>query len=77
MRRKTRAKSKRRIAFVTGSRAEFGLMRRTLAAIQAHPILHLQIIATGMHLDWTLGNTIAGIGKIKCLVRWSGQLHME
>jgi len=73
MRRKTRAKSKRRIAFVTGSRAEFGLMRRTLAAIQAHPILHLQIIATGMHLDWTLGNTIAGIGKIDATVPWDGE----
>ena len=42
---------RRRICFVTGSRAEYGLMRSTLRAISKHPRLQLQIIATGMHLD--------------------------
>ena len=45
------------IAFVTGTRAEFGLMRTVLEAIRAHPRLRLQIIATGMHLDRSRGAT--------------------
>ena len=48
-------KQKRRICFVTGSRAEFGLMESTLRAIRSHPKLKLQLIATGMHLDPAYG----------------------
>src|SRR5437762_2466654 len=50
---------KRRICFVTGSRAEFGLMQSTLRAIQNYPKLKLQVIATGMHLDPTHGNPLS------------------
>jgi UDP-hydrolysing UDP-N-acetyl-D-glucosamine 2-epimerase len=57
MPRKTLA-SPRRICFVTGSRAEFGLMRTVLRAIGASPRLKLQIVATGMHLDARRGRTI-------------------
>src|SRR2546421_5987368 len=56
-------KQKRGICFVTGSRAEFGLMRSTLRAIQSHPKLKLQIIATGMHLDPTHGEPLDAIRK--------------
>jgi UDP-hydrolysing UDP-N-acetyl-D-glucosamine 2-epimerase len=52
-----------KVCFITGTRAEFGLIRTTLAAIRAHPKLHLQIIATGMHLDRSRGNTIESIRK--------------
>lgn len=41
----------RRIAYITGTRADFGLMAATLSAIEAHPALSLSIHATGMHLD--------------------------
>src|SRR5438045_161054 len=54
-------KQKRRICFVTGSRAEFGLMQSTLRAIQSHPKLKLQIIATGMHLDPAHGKPLSTI----------------
>src|SRR3954462_7335179 len=54
-------KQKRRICFVTGSRAEFGLMQSTLRAIESHPKLRLQIIATGMHLDPAHGPPLAAI----------------
>jgi len=50
---------KRRICYVTGSRAEFGLMESTLRAIQKHPKLQLQMIATGMHLDPTHGRPLS------------------
>ncbi|MBT3408891.1 UDP-N-acetylglucosamine 2-epimerase (hydrolyzing) [Candidatus Woesearchaeota archaeon] len=41
----------RKIAYLTGSRSEFGLMYSTLKAIQEHPKLELQLIVTGMHLS--------------------------
>ncbi len=53
----------RNIAFVTGTRAEFGLMHSVLRAIQSHPDLNLQIIVTGMHLDRAHGRTIDQIKK--------------
>ncbi len=48
----------RRIAYVSGTRADFGLMRSTLQAIDADPALSLAVIATGMHLDPAYGSTV-------------------
>ncbi len=42
--------SKRRIAVVSGSRADFGLLRPVLEAIQAEKALALHLILTGTHL---------------------------
>lgn len=50
-----------RICFVTGTRAEFGLMRTTLEAIRAHPKLRLQIAVTGMHLAPSRGGSVDAI----------------
>ena len=52
---------RRKICFVTGTRAEFGLMESTLRAIERHPALGLQIVATGMHLDASRGRTVKDI----------------
>lgn len=51
----------RRILYITGTRADFGLMRRTLQGIAAHPRLELGVCVTGMHLLPAYGNTIADI----------------
>jgi UDP-hydrolysing UDP-N-acetyl-D-glucosamine 2-epimerase len=40
----------RRIVVVTGSRAEFGLLRPVMHAINAHPGLELAVVAAGSHL---------------------------
>jgi GDP/UDP-N,N'-diacetylbacillosamine 2-epimerase (hydrolysing) len=40
----------RKIIYVTGSRAEFGLMYSTLKEIDANPNLELHLIVTAMHL---------------------------
>jgi GDP/UDP-N,N'-diacetylbacillosamine 2-epimerase (hydrolysing) len=53
--------SPRNICFVTGTRAEFGLMRSVLHAIQKRRSLNLQLIATGMHLDAAHGNSLGTI----------------
>jgi UDP-hydrolysing UDP-N-acetyl-D-glucosamine 2-epimerase len=39
-----------RVAVVTGTRAEFGLLRPVMAAIAAHPGLELLVVASGEHL---------------------------
>jgi len=51
----------RHICYITGTRADFGLMERALRAIDAEPGLTLSILVTGMHLDATYGGTVAEI----------------
>ena len=50
--------TKKRVCFVTGTRAEFGLMRSVIQAIHHSQKLSLQIIATGMHLSAAHGRSI-------------------
>jgi GDP/UDP-N,N'-diacetylbacillosamine 2-epimerase (hydrolysing) len=69
-------REKRPVCFVTGTRAEFGLMVRALRAIREHPELELQIIATGMHLDPVRGSSVkeieaAGL-RVDEVVGWGG-----
>jgi GDP/UDP-N,N'-diacetylbacillosamine 2-epimerase (hydrolysing) len=51
----------RRVTYISGTRADFGLMRSTLELIASHEGLELSIIATGMHLDPAYGNTVSEI----------------
>ena len=60
---KQRRSRRRRIAVVTGSRAEYGLLRSTIEAIAGHPKLELQLIVTGMHLLKKFGRTVGHIEK--------------
>lgn len=64
----------RNVCFVTGTRAEFGLMQSVLRAVKASKSLKLQLIATGMHLDPAHGNPLASIRRdgwdIDRLIPW-------
>lgn len=51
----------RTICVVTGSRADYGLLRSLLKAIQADETLVLQVVATGMHLSPEFGLTVRHI----------------
>lgn len=51
----------RKVLYVTGTRADFGLMESTLQRIAAHPDLSLQIAVTGMHLSASYGMTVREI----------------
>jgi GDP/UDP-N,N'-diacetylbacillosamine 2-epimerase (hydrolysing) len=53
----------RKICVVTGSRAEYGLLRWVMEGIQQSPHLELQVIATGMHLSPEFGLTYREIEK--------------
>jgi len=54
---------KRKIAIITGTRAEYGLLYPVMKAIENNPKLELSIIATGMHLSIEHGYTINEIKK--------------
>ncbi|WP_172917696.1 UDP-N-acetylglucosamine 2-epimerase [Capnocytophaga canis] len=53
----------RKICVVTGTRAEFGLLRPLLELINRDSELQLQLVATGMHLSPEFGYTIDEIRK--------------
>lgn len=53
----------RKIAVVTGTRAEYGLLRGLLDEIQKDSELQLQLIVTGMHLSPEFGSTYQLIEK--------------
>jgi len=48
---------KRKICVVTGSRADYGLLRWVMQGIKDDSGLTLQVIATGMHLSKSFGLT--------------------
>lgn len=48
---------KRKLLYVTGSRAEYGIMKRLLLSLSKDEEIELSIIATGMHCDAKYGLT--------------------
>lgn len=48
----------RRITYLSGTRADFGLLRSTLACIAAMPVFELRLLVTGMHLSRAHGHTV-------------------
>ena len=51
----------RKICVITGSRAEYGLLRWIINGIRNSSILELNLIVTGMHLSPEFGSTIKAI----------------
>lgn len=54
---------KQKICVITGTRAEYGLLRPVIDGIQKSKYFELQIIATGMHLSQEFGLTFKEIEK--------------
>lgn len=50
--------TKKRIAYVTGSRAEYGIVKRLLRRLQEDNELDFSLIVTAMHLVPQYGNTV-------------------
>ncbi len=55
----------RKILYISGTRADYGLMRETLISIAKNPGLKIEIVVTGMHLMPEFGNTIDEIKRDK------------
>ncbi|MDF9745853.1 UDP-N-acetylglucosamine 2-epimerase [Natrinema salsiterrestre] len=53
--------TQRKVLVLTGTRAEYGLLRSSMEAIQNHDKLTLSIVATGMHLSPQHGMTVEEI----------------
>lgn len=53
----------RKVCVVTGTRAEYGLLRWVMEGIRKTPSLELQVVATGMHLSPEFGLTYKEIEK--------------
>lgn len=54
---------KRKIVFLTGTRADFGKLKSLIKITQEHSDFDVQIFATGMHLDEKYGLTVNEIFK--------------
>lgn len=59
---------KRKICVVTGTRAEYGLLKPLIKALETDPTFHLQLVACAMHLSPEFGKTIHEIEKDGILV---------
>jgi len=64
--RRSKARRRRRVAVVTGTRAEYGLLASPMRAIAAHPRLQLQLVVCGMHLLKKFGHTLDDIVRDGC-----------
>jgi GDP/UDP-N,N'-diacetylbacillosamine 2-epimerase (hydrolysing) len=62
----------RKICVITGSRAEYGLLRWVMQEIKESENLELQLVACGMHLSEAFGSTLSEIEndgfKVNCKV---------
>lgn len=66
----------RKIAVVTGSRAEYGVLQPVLSRIRAEPRLRLQLIVTGAHLNPAFGKTVREIERDGCPIAARLPLHV-
>lgn len=53
----------RRVCVITGTRAEYGILRTVMRKIESSPSLSLQMLVTGMHLSPQYGSTVREIEK--------------
>jgi UDP-hydrolysing UDP-N-acetyl-D-glucosamine 2-epimerase len=66
---------KRKILYISGTRADYGLMRTTLFCIKNNPSLELVVIACGMHLMPEFGKTVDEIKKDGFKVHEMGAIY--
>ena len=53
----------KKIVYLTGTRAEFGLMKQILLGIEKDKKMELQLLVTGMHLMKEFGETVNEVKK--------------
>ncbi len=66
----------KRIAVITGTRAEYGLLKPIMQKIQSDEELELCLIATGMHLEERFGNTYREIEKDGFLIHYKNEMQL-
>jgi UDP-hydrolysing UDP-N-acetyl-D-glucosamine 2-epimerase len=68
---------RRRICVVTGTRADYGLLRWLMAEIRADARLQLQLVATGTHLERAFGATARAIEADGFVIDRRVRLHLS
>lgn len=58
-----KASGQRHVAVVTGGRADFGILLEPLRHLSAEPSIKISVVATGMHLDPSYGDTLGEIER--------------
>ncbi len=58
----------RKVCYISGTRADFGLMQNVLHAINVEPQLNLSVVATGMHLLPAYGETWKEVAASGCSI---------
>ena len=66
---------KRKIVYISGTRADYGLMQSTLMEMGRRDDLELEIIATGMHLMDEFGHTVDQIERDGFIVHKVNEIH--
>ena len=69
--------SKRKIAIMTGSRADYGILYPVIKAIHNHPGLEAVLLVTGTHLSKSYGHTLRGIKKDKFKIGAIVDMHLN
>lgn len=67
----------RKILYISGTRADYGLMRETLAQIKKNQKLKIEIVVTGMHLMPEFGRTINEIKKDRFKIHETKAIYEE
>lgn len=68
---------RKKILYVSGSRAEYGIMRRLLLKLNSDSNVDLKIIVTGMHLEEKYGNTYRIIEEDRLDVQEKVNINVE
>ena len=58
----------KKICVLTGTRAEYGLLRWVMEGVQKSKNMELQIIVTGMHLSHEFGLTYKNIKQLNYII---------
>lgn len=66
---------RRKVCYITGTRADFGLMQATLCAINSSEDFELSLIVTGMHLAQRYGYTVTEIESLGLQI--ASRIHVD
>ena len=69
--------NKLNLAVITGSRADYGLLRNTIKKAQLHKKINLSLIVTGAHLSRKFGYSFRDIQKDKLKIHHKIYLNVN
>ena len=75
----TLSNKRKRVVFVTGTRADFGKQKSLISILQSNPKFDVHVFVTGMHLDKKYGYTIQEIynSKIKNIFEYNNSTDLK